>query len=77
MSIRNLLAEAHAHAATYLETVADRHVGGTCDRRELMARLGGRLPEGPSDPHTALANARAPLDRDRNELGELRTSSGV
>src|SRR6476661_8394021 len=56
MSIRNLLAEAHAYAATYLETVADRHVGGTCDRRELMARLGGRLPEGPSDPHTALAN---------------------
>ena len=36
--------------------MADRHVGGTCDRRELMARLGGRLPEGPSDPHTALAN---------------------
>jgi glutamate/tyrosine decarboxylase-like PLP-dependent enzyme len=56
MSIRNLLAEAYAYAATYLETVADRHVGSTCDRRELMARLGGRLPEGPSDPHTALAN---------------------
>jgi glutamate/tyrosine decarboxylase-like PLP-dependent enzyme len=56
MSIRSLLAEAHAYAATYLETVADRHVGGTCDRRELLARLGGRLPEGPSDPHTAIAN---------------------
>jgi len=56
MSIRNLLAEAHAYAASYLETVANRHVGGTCDRRELMARLGGALPEGPSDPHTALAN---------------------
>src|SRR5215216_1588374 len=56
MSIRNLLAEAHAYAASYLETVADRHVGVTCDRRELLGRLGGALPEGPSDPHTVLAN---------------------
>ena len=56
MSTRDLLGEAHAFAATYLETVADRHVGGTCDRRELMARLGGPLPEAPSDPHTVLAN---------------------
>src|SRR5215212_2924693 len=56
MSISNLLAEAHAYAASYLETVADRHVGVTCDRRELLGRLGGALPEGPSDPHTVLAN---------------------
>jgi glutamate/tyrosine decarboxylase-like PLP-dependent enzyme len=55
-TVRNLLAQAHAYAATYLETVADRHVGGICDRRELIARLGGRLPEGTSDPHTVLAN---------------------
>jgi hypothetical protein len=45
MSARSLLAEAQAYAATYLESVADRHVGGTCDRRELLARLGGPLPE--------------------------------
>jgi glutamate/tyrosine decarboxylase-like PLP-dependent enzyme len=56
MSIRSLLVAAQGYAATYLETVADRHVGGTCERGELLAHLGGPLPEGPSDPDTVLAN---------------------
>lgn len=56
MSTRDLLAAAHALAAGYLEGVASRHVGGTADRQALMAALGGALPEGPSDPHTVLAN---------------------
>jgi glutamate/tyrosine decarboxylase-like PLP-dependent enzyme len=54
MSTRALLAVAQAYAATYLETVADRHVGGTMGRQELRARLGGPLPEGPSDPQAVI-----------------------
>jgi glutamate/tyrosine decarboxylase-like PLP-dependent enzyme len=56
MSTQQLLAEAHAYAARYLESVAGRHVGGTADRHTLMAALGGPLPEGPSDPHVVLAD---------------------
>ncbi len=54
MSTRELLAQTHAYAATYVETVGNRHVGGMLGRRELVARLGGPLPEGPSDPHLVI-----------------------
>ena len=56
MSTRDLLAEAQGYAAAYLEAVANRHVGGTVDRRTLIDRLGGPLPEASSDPHVVLAN---------------------
>jgi len=56
MSTRDLLAEAHSYAAAYLEDVVHRHVGSTVDRKTLIDRLGGPLPEVPSDPHVVLAN---------------------
>src|SRR5688572_10461928 len=56
MPTRDLLAEAQGYAAGYLENVASRHVGGTADRKTLIERLGGPLPETSSDPHVVLAN---------------------
>ena len=56
ISTRDLLAEAQGYAAAYLEDVVNRHVGGTVDRKTLIERLGGPLPEAPSDPHVVLAN---------------------
>jgi glutamate/tyrosine decarboxylase-like PLP-dependent enzyme len=56
MSTRDLLAEAQGYAAQYLEDVVNRHVGGTVDRKTLIERLGGPLPEGSSSPHVVLAN---------------------
>jgi glutamate/tyrosine decarboxylase-like PLP-dependent enzyme len=56
MSTRELLAEAQAYATAYLEDVAHRHVGGTVDRKSLIERLGGPLPEASSDPHLVITN---------------------
>jgi glutamate/tyrosine decarboxylase-like PLP-dependent enzyme len=56
MSTRDLLAEAQRYATAYLEDAVNRHVGGTSDRATLIARLGGPLPEGSSDPQVVLAN---------------------
>ena len=50
MKHSNLLNTAHRHAAAFLGGVADRHVGGQSTRAQLLARLGGPLPDGPSDP---------------------------
>ena len=56
MSTHDLLAEAQGYAAAYLEDVVNRHVGGTVDRKTLIERLGGPLPEASSNPHVVLAN---------------------
>ena len=56
MSTRELLAEAQAYAAAYLDDVPHRHVGGTIDRKSLIERLGGPLPEASSDPHLVITN---------------------
>jgi len=56
MSTRELLAAAQAYATAYLDDVAHRHVGGTIDRKSLIERLGGPLPEASSDPHLVITN---------------------
>lgn len=62
MSSRDLLSAVHPHAASYLEGVAHRHVGGTADRQALTATLGGPLPEAPSDPLLVIANLARDAD---------------
>lgn len=49
-----LLAAAATHAAKYLTEVGSRPVAPGADPRELCARLGGPLPEGPSRPEAVL-----------------------
>lgn len=55
MPTRELLDEAHRHAAAFLDRVAERHVGGNIDQQALVARLGGPLPDAPSDPVQVIA----------------------
>jgi glutamate/tyrosine decarboxylase-like PLP-dependent enzyme len=56
MSTREVLAEAQTYATAYLDDAAHRHVGGTIDRKSLIERLGGSLPEAPTDPHVVITN---------------------
>jgi hypothetical protein len=49
MSVPDVLMTAAAFAKAYLASVDRRHVGGLATRAELMARLGGPLPEQPVD----------------------------
>ena len=46
---KDVLSRAHEIAQRYLDTVADRHVGGTATRAALVEALGGPLPEKPAD----------------------------
>src|SRR5688572_9441015 len=46
---KDVLSRAHEIAQRYLDTVGDRHVGGTATRAALVDALGGPLPEKPSD----------------------------
>ena len=46
---KDVLSRAHESAQRYLDTVADRHVGGTATRAALVEALGGPLPEKPCD----------------------------
>jgi glutamate/tyrosine decarboxylase-like PLP-dependent enzyme len=57
-----VLDRAHALATAYLATVADRHVGGSISREQLLARLGGPVPEGPSDPVDVLTGMAEAAD---------------
>ena len=50
MSQKQLLDRAGEIANLYLETVAERHVGGVATRARLTEALGGPLPQGPTDP---------------------------
>ncbi|HJU42506.1 MAG TPA: aminotransferase class V-fold PLP-dependent enzyme [Vicinamibacterales bacterium] len=51
---KDVLSRAHEIAQRYLDTVAERHVGGTATRAALIEALGGPLPEKPSDPLTVI-----------------------
>jgi glutamate/tyrosine decarboxylase-like PLP-dependent enzyme len=44
------LDRAHAHALTWLASLADRPVPPSADAAEVVARLGPDLPDGPTDP---------------------------
>jgi glutamate/tyrosine decarboxylase-like PLP-dependent enzyme len=49
------LEEAAAHAVQFVRGLPDRHVGPRVGAEELLARLGGPLPEGPTDPTEVVA----------------------
>jgi glutamate/tyrosine decarboxylase-like PLP-dependent enzyme len=63
MSARALLDAAHNLAVTYLDGVAERHVGGSATAASLRAALGGPLPQGPADPVTVLRELASQADR--------------
>jgi glutamate/tyrosine decarboxylase-like PLP-dependent enzyme len=55
MHSRDVLHAAADHAADFLESVPERHVGpATTDEEALRDALGGPLPEGPSDARAVL-----------------------
>ena len=63
MTIRTLLQETAAAAASYLEEIPERRAGFSAGVDELRSGLGGPLPELPADPRaviTHLAAAAAP-----------------
>ena len=63
MTMRELLGETAGLAANYLEAIEERPVGWSVSVEELRSRLGGPLPERPSDPReviTHLADAVEP-----------------
>lgn len=62
MSSRDLLLSAATRAATYLDTVASRHVNATADQAALRAALGGPLPQAASDPAHVLAELARGID---------------
>jgi glutamate/tyrosine decarboxylase-like PLP-dependent enzyme len=51
---RRIFETAQEIAGKYLNTVADRHVGGTATREQMLAALGGPLPRGGADPVVVL-----------------------
>jgi glutamate/tyrosine decarboxylase-like PLP-dependent enzyme len=53
--IRDLLEQTASHAADFLEGLSDRHVGGSPNLDELRARLGGPLPERPTEAGEVVA----------------------
>jgi glutamate/tyrosine decarboxylase-like PLP-dependent enzyme len=60
MDFNGLLAKTAAEAANYLSGLDQRPVGVRADRSELLARLGGPLPEQPTDAETVVGDlARA------------------
>ena len=54
MTIRALLGETADLAADYLEAVPERPVGWSVSVDDLRQRLGGPLPQAPSDPHEVI-----------------------
>jgi len=59
---RSVLEAACRIANQYLDTVVERHVGGTATRAQLFAALGGALPSGGSDPVAMLEQLAAQAD---------------
>ena len=59
MTIRALLDETAGLAADYLEALPERPVGWLVDVEELRARLGGPLPETPTDASEVIADLAA------------------
>jgi glutamate/tyrosine decarboxylase-like PLP-dependent enzyme len=54
MDVNGLLAKTAAQAANYLSGLDQRPVGVRADHSELLARLGGPLPEKPTDADTVV-----------------------
>ena len=54
MTMRGLLGETAGLAADYLEAIPQRPVGWSVSVEELRSRLGGPLPEAPSDPRDVI-----------------------
>jgi glutamate/tyrosine decarboxylase-like PLP-dependent enzyme len=61
-TIRALLGETAGLAADYLEKLPDRPVGWLADVNELRSRLGGPLPETPTDAHEVIADLAAGVE---------------
>jgi glutamate/tyrosine decarboxylase-like PLP-dependent enzyme len=62
MTIRALLDQTAGLAASYLEGLPDRPAGWLVDVDELRARLGGPLPETPTDPAQVIAELAAGVE---------------
>jgi glutamate/tyrosine decarboxylase-like PLP-dependent enzyme len=56
---RELLEATAARAADFLESLPDRPVAGSVDYEELLARLGGPVPEAPADPAAVVEDLAA------------------
>ncbi|GAA4558579.1 pyridoxal-dependent decarboxylase [Planotetraspora kaengkrachanensis] len=65
------LAEAYDRALGYLTALPDRPVGSTATRADLLAALGGPLPEGPRDAREVVADLAVAA-----EPGLVNTPSG-
>jgi glutamate/tyrosine decarboxylase-like PLP-dependent enzyme len=61
-TIRALLGETAGLAADYLEKLPERPVGWLADVNELRSRLGGPLPETPTDAHEVIADLAAGVE---------------
>src|SRR5262245_51208979 len=59
---RQVLETAQRIASSYLDGVAARHVGGTATQAQLLAALGGPLPERGADPVAVLEQLAANAD---------------
>jgi glutamate/tyrosine decarboxylase-like PLP-dependent enzyme len=57
--MRALLRETADHAADFLESLDERPVMPPVDLEALRARMGGPVPEGPTDPHEVIADLAA------------------
>jgi glutamate/tyrosine decarboxylase-like PLP-dependent enzyme len=55
MTMRGLFGETARLAADYLESIPERPVGWSVSVEELRSRLGGPLPERPSDPRDVIS----------------------
>ena len=53
--MRGLLGETAGLAADYLEAIPEQPVGWSVSVEELRSRLGGPLPESPSDPREVIS----------------------
>jgi glutamate/tyrosine decarboxylase-like PLP-dependent enzyme len=62
MTIRALLDQTAGLAAGYLESLPDRPAGWLVDVDELRSRLGGPLPETPTDPGEVIAELAAGVE---------------
>lgn len=58
----DLLDRTRGHALTFLNGLDRRHVGTRASRRDMLAALGGPLPDGPSDPAAVIDTLAAAAD---------------
>lgn len=59
---RDVFETARRIATQYLDTVAQRHAGGTSRRAALLETLGGPLPQAPADPVSVLEQLASHAD---------------